>query len=320
MNNCLLYDWLSFTLPEEGDWFNEYGESLADGHVIIELLGMSGVAWEVCNSRHGYSKKLWFDGINISLPSEKQHNIWLEMSGSGCRAFETYGHGDWERLFSFALKWCHLTRLDVSFDDHSGILKMSEIVDDTFFKKEYVSKALKHRLQMDVDDRRAGSACTVYHGSRQSNTLIRIYDKAEQLQRDGEHWVRVEMELHEENARRFLELEGDIGSKWCGVLLNYLRYVDPVETDSNRWRWPLKDYWAKLVQDAQPIRLFVKPGVEYNMMNVDRYVFGQAGNSIRTYIQVFGVECFLQRLKETQPFATPEKYKRLIDQYRRVGT
>lgn len=316
MENCLLYDWVSITLSEDGKWFEEYGESLADGKVFIDLLGMQGVDWTVLNGVRGYSKKLWFDGINIHLPSEQQHNCWLEMSGSGCRAFETYGNGDWDKLLQFAVDWCNVTRLDVSFDDHSGLLDMGQIVDDTFLRGEYVSKANKHKLEMETDDRRAGSACTVYHGSRQSNLMIRIYDKAAQLKRYDEHWVRVEMELHDENAKRFLLEAGDLGDKWCGVLLNYLRYVDPEETDSNRWRWPLKTYWAELVKDAQPIKLYAAPGVEYNMVNVDHYVFVQAGNSIRTYIDVFGADAFLQRLKDTQPLSVPEKYKKIVEQYR----
>ena len=316
MENCLLYDWLSFTLLEDGDWYREYGESIANGKVIIELLGMQHIEWTVSNGVRGYSKKLWFEGINIHLPSDTQKNVWLEMSGSGCRAFETYGHGDWQRLFVFALAYCHITRLDVSFDDHSGILDMQQIVADTFLKKEYVTKANKHKLEMETDDRRTGSACTVYHGSRQSNLMIRIYDKAQQLKRIDEHWIRVEMELHEENATNFLRMHEELGEKWSGVLLNYLRYIDPLETDSNRWRWPLKSYWAELVKEAQPIKLYSAPGVEYNMINIDRYVFGQAGNSIRTYIEVYGEEAFQKRLKETRPAVVPEKYKNLVEKYR----
>lgn len=318
MENCLLYDWLNFTLLEDGKWFDEYGESIADGHVIIELLGMAGVTFQVLNGVRGYSKKLWFDGINIHLPSETQHNVWLEMSGSGCRAFETYGHGDWEKLFSFALEYCHITRLDVSFDDHSGILDLRTLFMDTYFDRAYVCRANKHEVNLSWDDRTGDDGSTVYHGTRQSNTLVRIYDKAKQLKHEGEHWVRVEMELHEENASDFMRLEGEIGAKWCGILLNYLRYVEPDANDGNRWRWPLKSYWSELVAQAEPIKWPKKPGVEYNMMHVDSYVFGQAGNSIRTYIEVFGVDAFLTRLKETIPAMVPEKYKKLIEESKRV--
>lgn len=318
MENCLLYDWLSVTLSEDGEWFNEYGESIADGHIFIELLGMTGVSWEIGSGTHGYSKRLWFEGVNIHLPSEEQHNVWLEMSGSGCRAFETYGHGDWQKVFDFALRWCNITRLDVSFDDKSGILDMEKLVGDTYFRREYVTKCNKHHVRMDMDDRTPDdNGITIYHGSRQSNLMVRIYDKAQQLKRYDEHWVRVEMELHRENARRFLELEGTIGEKWAGVLLNYVRYVDPDPVDSNRWRWPLKDYWSNLVKAAQPMKLYQAPGVVYNMERLEGYLFNQAGNSLRTYIECFGVDALIERLKETQPAVTPAKYKHLIQEWKR---
>lgn len=317
MDNCILYDWFNFTLPEDGDWYYEYGESLKDGQVIIDLLGMSGCDFTVLSGVRGYSKKLWFDGVNIHLPSEQQNNVWLEMSGSGCRAFETYGHGNWDKLISFALCYGHITRTDVSFDDHTGLLDMLTLVNDTM-NREFVTKAYKHGIEIGLDDRLSGyDGMTVYHGKRPSNTLIRIYDKAQQLRRYDEHWVRVEMELHDENARAFLELPGTIGEKWSGVLLNYVRYVDVSETDSNRWRWPLKSYWSDLVGAASPIKLYSAPGAEYNMESVDRYVFGQAGNSIRTYIDIFGIDTFLQRLKETRPLFVPDKYKLLKQIYGR---
>lgn len=308
MENCILYDWFNFTLPEDGEWFYEYGESLKDGRFIMELLGMDDISFMVLPGVRGYREKLWFDGINIHLPSEKQPNTWLEMSGSGCRAFETYGHGNWDKLFSFALRYGHITRLDVSFDDHSGLLDMSRLFNDTLHR-EYVTKAYLHGIEVGMDDRMSGlNGMTIYHGKRPSNTVIRIYDKAQQLRRYEEHWVRVEMELHEDNARSFLELPGTIGEKWSGVLLNYVRYVEPSEFDSNRWRWPLKGYWSDLVGHVRPIKLYSAPGAEYNMMAVDRYIFGQAGNSIRAYIDIYGVDKFMERLKETQPFMIPDKY------------
>jgi len=298
----------------DGLYYEESGLDLTDGAVIIDLLGMSAQSFDVLPGVRGYSKKLWFDGVNIHLPSDSHSEVWLEMSGSGCRAFETYGSGDWQRLFDFALQYCNITRLDVSFDDHSGILDIRTLFLDTYFEKAYVCRANAHEIVLAWDDRNGDKGSTIYHGSRQSNTCVRIYDKARQLHREDEHWVRVEMELHRENAAKFLQLSGDIGTKWAGVLVNYLRYVDPSEGDSNKWRWPMKPYWSQLVNGAQPIKWPKSPGVEYNFASLDSYVFSQAGNSIRTYIQVFGVDMFLNRLKETMPAMVPEKYKQLIRQ------
>ena len=58
----------------------------------------------------------------------------VEMSGQGCRTFETLSTLEtdamkkWRKLFdfirSFGLK---ITRLDVAYDDHSGILDIGEV-------------------------------------------------------------------------------------------------------------------------------------------------------------------------------------------------
>lgn len=319
LDNCLLFDWFSCTLSLDGEYFHEYGDDLSTGQVFIDLLGLDSVYFQVAGGVRGYSKRLWFDGVNIHLPGANQPTVWLEMSGGGCRAFETYGTGNWEQLFDFALKYCHITRLDVSFDDHSGILDMTTLLHDTFIVPSYVSKCFKHKLVLDADDRSGGSSITIYHGSDQSEIKVRIYDKAAEL-RKLDHWVRVEIEFHRDRASAFIELlysNMSIGQAWSGVLLNYLRYVEPDEFDINRWRWPLKSYWSELVGSSEPICLYVGPGVEYNMQRLDDFIFSQAGNSIRTYIEVFGIERFLVRLKESQPLVTPDKYKMLIEKYKR---
>ena len=54
------------------------------------------------------------------------------------------------------------------------------------------------------------------------------------------------------------------------------------------------------------------------MMNLEKYLFGQAGNSARTYIEIFGVDAFVATLKATAPFDMPDKYKKLIEEGKRV--
>ena len=75
-----------------------------------------------------------------------------------------------------------------------------------------------------------------------SSVLIRIYDKAaERGLPEGQHWVRVELQLRDERAEAFCFDPAPIGLLFRGVLVNYVRYVDDPGTDSNCWRWPMKD-------------------------------------------------------------------------------
>lgn len=318
MENLILIDWLSATLPLAEDW--PCGDA-NDGSTFIELLGMQNVSFQVSDGVKGFSKRIWFDGVNIHLPSEKMPYLWLEMSGSGCRAFETYGHGNWKQLLNVVSQYCNITRIDIAFDDHSGILDMSQLVLDTYFNPCFISKSHYHECCLSFDDRTGERGTSIYHGRESSNTLIRIYDKAAQLGYDSkDHWNRVELQLRNRNAQAFASSflqSNNIGDLFCGVLLDYLRYCEPSDTDSNRWRWPVKDYWSNLVKDAVRIRLLTTPGAEYNIQNLENFVFSQAGNSIRTYIECFGVDRFMERLKETSPFDIPPKYKEILNKFKR---
>ena len=193
---------------------------------------------------------------------------------------------------------------------------MDRLHHDTFVEKNYVSRSRKHEYRLETNDAENNyRAQTIYHGSRSSNSLIRIYDKAQQLGHLLDHWVRVELELHQENAFSFLAKPDDIGAKWAGILMNLFRYVEPDPDDSNRWRWPLTSYWQNLIGSAEAIKLNVAPGVPYNVQSLESFVFLQAGNSIRTYIELFGKEAFMKTLQETKPVFVPAKYTQLIETY-----
>ena len=90
--NIVIYDWLSFTskqhTPEQ----------------LIEALGLSYVPWVESKGARGYRSKKYFSSINIHYDGRDDVGVWGEMSGQGCRTFETlskyflYGNG-WENLF-----------------------------------------------------------------------------------------------------------------------------------------------------------------------------------------------------------------------------
>lgn len=313
MPNLILFDWLSAT-KKRGD--SLYTTDVDTGLFFMEALGMAHLQWNILDGVRGFSKRLYFDGISIHLPSDKQKCAWLEMSGSGCRAYETYGKGDWKELIEFIVSnECSVTRLDIAYDDHSGILSMPTLIDDTL-NEMYVSKSRSHEVIIKMDDETHEKACSIYHGSQSSNTVIRIYDKAKQLDLGKEHWIRSEIQLRDENAlnacKKYLAGDG-IGQLYLGILIRYLRYVEENPLDINRWRWPIKDYWAELTQDAAPIAVASTPGAEYNICNLENFVFNQAGNGIKTYIDAFGIDAFITKLKEYKPYITNPKYRKILE-------
>lgn len=125
-DNIVLYDWLSFTskihTPEQ----------------IIDALGLFHVPWTNTKGAKGYQDRKYFSCISIHYNGRPDMGVWCEMSGQGCRTFETLSTLEtdamkkWRKLFdfirSFGLK---ITRLDVAYDDHSGILDIGEVSRDT---------------------------------------------------------------------------------------------------------------------------------------------------------------------------------------------
>ena len=121
------------------------------------------------------------------------------------------------------------------------------------------------------------------------------------------------MQLRDERALQFIQLSVPLGQAFVGVLLNYLRYVEP-STDSNKWRWPMKPYWQNLVTDAERISIYVAPGMEYNEARCRNYVVNQAGNAIDACIQMYGVTEFAQMIKDRKTLHNP-KYDVIVQQH-----
>ena len=195
--NVILYDWLTVSSKEE------------DPQAWVKLLGMESCGWEeLGHGRNGYRKGLYFGSISILYDGNPGMGACLDMSGQGCRSFEEYGTGDFDGLFRLFQhgEGYHVSRLDVAFDDHSGILDIQRLFRDSDKDgdgvHQFVSKFRKSRIEKEFKDGRPG--ITVYHGSKKSAVLIRIYDKAaERDLPEGQHWVRVELQLRDERAEAF---------------------------------------------------------------------------------------------------------------------
>ena len=270
--NVVLYDWLSFTskkhTPEE----------------IIDALGLSHCPWTETKGARGYMDRKYFGCISIHYNGREDMGVWCEMSGQGCRNFEDLSMlpDKWESLFEFIhSNNLHMTRLDVAFDDHTGILDIDTIAADTE-NQHFIS----HMKYWEVV--RSTKGTTVQIGSPQSRVLVRIYDKAAERGFNDRHWIRVELQLRDDRASEFSKIPMEIGEAFAGVLLNYLRYVQPDETDVNKSRWETTDYWNNLIGGIGRIRIYVAPGGAYNEERCRHYVFEMAGNAIDAMLQICG--------------------------------
>ncbi len=300
--NVILFDWLTFTVKED---------SISG---VIELLGMPNVSWELMErGRNGYRRRMCFENISILYDGADNMGICVDLTGTGCRTFESYSTRKWSDLFADLVygvytESINITRLDVAFDDHTGILDIDRLRDDTD-EHLYVSRSRTWQVQY-------GSAgTTIYHGSPKSNMYIRIYDKAAE-QELQEHWVRVEMQMRDEIAVGYARGLGheDAGTQFRGVLHNYLRYVVDPGTDVNMSRWPLADYWQKLLDGVSRVRVWCAPGLEYTVWKLASYVIDQVGNALDAYLSIFGYNDLIRELGK-RCVKKVRKYEDLKQQY-----
>jgi DNA relaxase NicK len=205
--------------------------------------------------------------------------------------------------------------LDVAFDDQIGLLDLDVLKRDAE-AGNFVCKMVWGKVEHSLHD----GAITVYHGSPRSDVRFRIYDKAkERGYTDGRHWVRFEIQVRDDNAARFIGLLvlRPVGEVFAGVVNNYLRYVKPNETDTNKRRWDTADYWYNFIHTSEKISLYMKPGTEYNLSSLEHYVVHQAGASAATYIDVFGLDAYLTAIAGKLKASGNPKYSELRKVYGR---
>ena len=323
--NKILIDWLSFTISNI-----ELDELLA-------IFGFESLSFLELHGNKGYAHKYYCDGVNINYKksSESMADYWVELSGQGCRVFESYGCNDWIYVLSTLLAndTINITRLDVAYDDFNNLIDLNNIVADTL-AHNYVSKADERSWKVVL----SGDGTCVTIGKCKSNTMIRIYDKRAERHAEEEfdHWVRCEIQLRYTNAMQFCRLLCDhqvvmpgsdfvgisvdglnIDKLYFGVLNNYLRFIDPdANNDSNRWRKPCAKHWEAFAHSItdESISLWVKPGVDYNILRLDRTVEHQFSGATVTYAIIHGIDKLVETLIDRIPYLNV-KYKYLIRDY-----
>ena len=294
---------------------------------LISLLGMSECPWQTTNGAHGYRDRLWYDCISIHFNGRADMGVWLEMSGQGCRAFETYGTGDYNTLFKLVLddsKLIHITRLDIAYDEYDYTLDIDKLCKHTLEDKWRSKMEFYEVIQ-------SSNGKSLDIGSKSSDVMIRIYDKLaerlskfrsesekEKIRDEIPHWIRIEIQMRDERALEFIrQLEGnEIGNIYCGVLRNYLEYGYWRDLPDGSRKFSTFAYWEKLLNGAEARSIYVKPGTDYNLARCCDYVYNQAGNAVDALLHIYGPDLF-QKLLEKRTIQPNPKYLNLISKHKK---
>ena len=314
MENLILIDWCSFTIRLY-DEQNDFRYSLTD---VVDLLGLSDYIerFEHLNGFYGYKDRFYFGGINLHCNNENSNTIWVEMSGSGCRTFETYGTNDFTYLFHFFYVNKHIVninRIDIAYDDFNNVLEKDTIIHQitTGF---YISrfKSIYSEISYTSDD------WTLYFGSKKSDVMFRIYDKsAEREVKDKiPHWIRFEIQMRDDRASEFINkiIDNDlnIGLIFKGVCHNYVRFCKETK-DSNKQRWKLAKWYEDFLDNADKIKIWTKCDIDYNFQRLQNFVQVNCGNAIDAYIKIKGLDGLDKAIKARPTLPNP-KYIRLVNE------
>lgn len=305
--NCISIDYLTITVRNK-----DLAEILFD-------MGLLNIKFQTVKGHNFYKECMTFSGINILYNGINANmGICIELKGAGCRAFETFGNGDYLMLFRWVLE-CeenNCTRLDLAFDDFTGILPL-ETIRDYAIAGNYISKCKGGNIRQGFGNQ---DGLTVYFGSRDSEFLIRFYDKAaEKCVKDTiPHWVRCEMQLGKSLTYKTLQdmvSYDDIKATFFKVLNNYLRFVEPCESENKSRDSVVSVWWSEFVGNYGKKSVFTKKGIEYNENNLKRYVFGQAGGALWTYLQIHDIDDFFKELQYLEKKEKNPKYLELLKKY-----
>ncbi len=305
------------------DWF-EFTTHIDSTESVIKLLGLEDNDFLPSYGIDGYKQCLAFNHILVLFDGQDGMGIHVSMSGQGCRNFERYSTSNWQKLISYISdnpNDVKMTRLDVAYDDFNYLIDLPKLIDEvkagncvTRFRFCEVIDSINFKTLED--------SYSLNFGRKSSNTFLRIYDKLKERESKNiiaegcTHWVRAEFMLRKNNANRFVQLldEGkDIEELYFLVLNNYIRFVKPNSTDSNKWRWELADYWADFCNSviSDKISLYVAPTETYDEYKLRDYVERQAGAAVYTYIQKYSIKDLMDNV-DNKKFKLALKYRELL--------
>lgn len=330
--NRLLIDWFSFTLKFDFEPLQEYvklyrrknftfSDELIDESTLImvdfvrDFLKLPiDCHFEHSHGSHGYNDKIYFNGINVNYnPSSENMGIWFEFSGKGCRAFDEFSGLTLQDLISYVvafteIKLANITRLDMAYDDFTGIFD----IDTIFFKVfngEYRSKTNLRSFSCEYSDK----GKTVYVGSNKSNVLVRFYDKAAEQKLVDVHWVRCEIQFRNSHALGYCKLiDCDAGALFRTIVDRYVTFLEPSKTDSNKSRWAVSPFWSEFLDDVElNVSIYSKVRRPPELKRLVDYVEKKCANSIDAYCKIFGLEYFINKVMQPYGNMNPN-YELLI--------
>lgn len=289
----ILVDYITFTVGRECFLVDNVDPGEVDEtdrgilQRLREVFGLYEVEFISRRGLYGYDVGMCKGGITLCWGGTD--TIMIQMSGEGCRLYESINPTfDWLSLIQLVLgmRKHNFSRLDIACDTF-GQLNMRKLIDYTLSQR-YVSQFVDYLVGQGNKEE------SIIFGSPSSRMRLRIYNKTMERVRElgttegvPTDWIRLEFQLRNAAADSFIRswiTANDISVVYFGIIANQLRYVK--ERETNVSRSVMTSWWRKFLGNAGAIKIAYQGGLEYNLQSLQKYVFGQAGSSIRTWCEL----------------------------------
>lgn len=254
--------------------------TIKDISVISDVLSALGFSLEqftqLDRGSEGYRNQLIYKGYNIRVlyNGNEDMGIHFNISGSAVSEFlrvyassisddsEILNTSDgvyyvFRHLLSFIVQHGHFTRFDPAIDDIGNQYFSVDDIEQFYQSGNIVSKFRNHQFIVS-DNLHVPTGQTIYFGSRTSDIMLRIYNKA--LERKKKHsaqcenWTRWEFELKKDKADRFAHMLLDgysFQDAVLGLLRNYFRIIEL--DDTNKSRCSTLPLWDKFLNSISAL-------------------------------------------------------------------
>lgn len=337
----ILIDWFAFTLPHGSDMFAVLGIPAQDFTVIeTKIMGYS------CMYMHGDIKVFTSDREDMGVHCEfsgsacREYEFFFENSWIGLikRIREIKGQfsridiaiDDFDGIFTLEqieqkvknaeLVSCFrkgrvLEEYNLSKKDKLGKTIYFGSPQSRIRIRMYdkaIEQLLKEQSSREAEAIRLESKDCVSTEVRKLNKQIREEENRQERLNCKQVWIRTEVQSRDDRAdliADYIALGLPLGQVMCGVLSRYLSFVEPSETDSNKSRWKVSEFWQQFLGDVEKLKLTIQK-IQRTVKQIKDWVIRQVAPSLALMSMDKHLQIDLQELAEIVIFARNRLNKR----------
>lgn len=297
----IIVDWLQFTLLKDNG-LDTVLKILKQPKDDFEHLDKGGL---------GYKRQIINNNVRVYFEGLPGMGICCSISGKGCRYLEAQGHNLWKLIFRLARSVkINITRIDLALDTSVKLInKVRQSVD----KKKYISKSrnISYICKSLENETRTE---TIYIGSRSSELMIRLYDKAVEQKLEDTDWERWEIVLKKKKIKEVIPLlERGISQTFKDILYTYFRPLKSVE--SNKSRSEICKWYLDFLGSVKRISLYSEPK-EKTIEDKWLWLEKQVAPTMALLSEAFENTDFLGRLAESNYYRIKEKDLQLVRKFK----